>query len=327
MFLLAGVAALAIAMPVSAEKGGKGGGHGNDGPHAEQAKGKGHGNHGSGRGRGAKPGKSEHHAAQARGRGNERRQARRDDVRVERGLRARADRIEDRRDRGRNFDRGRSFDDRSALRFRDYSPRFVGFDRSCPPGLAKKNNGCLPPGQAKKRFGLGDRFQPDWFSAALPAAYRDFYPDTSASYYRYDSDGYVYRVDSGSNLVSGLIPLLGGGFAVGQLMPAGYDVYNLPVQYRDVYRDSDDSLYRYGDNAIYEVDPQSGMIESIVALLTGDLSVGESLPTGYDAYNLPLDYRDDYVDNDDHLYRYADGNIYQVDTKTQIIQAIVEMLV
>ena len=23
-------------------------------------------------------------------------------------------------------------------------------DRSCPPGLAKKNNGCLPPGQAKK---------------------------------------------------------------------------------------------------------------------------------------------------------------------------------
>jgi Ni/Co efflux regulator RcnB len=26
--------------------------------------------------------------------------------------------------------------------------------RKCPPGLAKKNNGCLPPGQAKK-WGLG----------------------------------------------------------------------------------------------------------------------------------------------------------------------------
>jgi len=25
----------------------------------------------------------------------------------------------------------------------------------CPPGLAKKNNGCLPPGQAKKRYVVG----------------------------------------------------------------------------------------------------------------------------------------------------------------------------
>ena len=28
----------------------------------------------------------------------------------------------------------------------------------CPPGLAKKNNGCLPPGQAKRRLALGERF-------------------------------------------------------------------------------------------------------------------------------------------------------------------------
>ena len=26
---------------------------------------------------------------------------------------------------------------------------------NCPPGLAKKNNGCLPPGQAKKRYTVG----------------------------------------------------------------------------------------------------------------------------------------------------------------------------
>lgn len=25
----------------------------------------------------------------------------------------------------------------------------------CPPGLARKNNGCLPPGQAKKRYAVG----------------------------------------------------------------------------------------------------------------------------------------------------------------------------
>jgi hypothetical protein len=26
---------------------------------------------------------------------------------------------------------------------------------NCPPGLAKKNNGCLPPGQAKRRYAVG----------------------------------------------------------------------------------------------------------------------------------------------------------------------------
>lgn len=29
------------------------------------------------------------------------------------------------------------------------------YGRKCPPGLAKKNNGCLPPGLAKKRYRVG----------------------------------------------------------------------------------------------------------------------------------------------------------------------------
>jgi Ni/Co efflux regulator RcnB len=41
------------------------------------------------------------------------------------------------------------FDDHHHVIIRDY---YAGEFRSghCPPGLAKKNNGCLPPGQAKK---------------------------------------------------------------------------------------------------------------------------------------------------------------------------------
>jgi Ni/Co efflux regulator RcnB len=31
----------------------------------------------------------------------------------------------------------------------------------CPPGLAKKRNGCLPPGQAKKRWRLGEPLPAD----------------------------------------------------------------------------------------------------------------------------------------------------------------------
>src|SRR3546814_3418409 len=70
-------------------------------------------------------------------------------------------------------------------------------------------------------------------------------------------------------------------------MPIGYDAYNVPYPYRDYYYDTDDAYYRYGDGGIFQVDPATGMIEAIVALLAGDLNIGQPLPTGYDAYNLP----------------------------------------
>jgi hypothetical protein len=199
----------------------------------------------------------------------------------------------------------------------------------CPPGLARKDNGCLPPGQAKKRFALGERVQLQSFGGYnVPVGYRDLYADNQLYNFRYDDSGYIYRVDRQSNLVSGLIPLLGGGFGIGQPLPAGYDLYNVPMQYRDLYHDSPEAEYRYGDNAIYQVDPQSGIIESIVALLAGGdgLGIGQALPGGFDAYNLPLQYRDEYQDSDDSIYRYADGNIYQADAKTQIIEAIISAL-
>ena len=48
-------------------------------------------------------------------------------------------------------DQGRSnqFGDRDRVAIRDYYGD-AGRGGHCPPGLAKKNNGCLPPGQAKK---------------------------------------------------------------------------------------------------------------------------------------------------------------------------------
>lgn len=41
------------------------------------------------------------------------------------------------------------FDDRHRVAVREYFGDAARAGR-CPPGLAKKNNGCLPPGQAKK---------------------------------------------------------------------------------------------------------------------------------------------------------------------------------
>ena len=336
LLMLAGAAAMAASMPALA-KPDKGGGGGKPAK-AERHGGGGGGGHGGG---GGKPHKAEQKAERGGGGKRFERAERRAfagggkaekphkaerqwqrSAKAERKQERRAERfVRDARD-ARDDDRGPRFDERRA-EDRGYA---LNYGASCPPGLAKKGNGCLPPGQAKKAYAVGALLPVAYYQEYnLPADYSSWYRDDAENYYRYD-DGNIYEVDSRTNLIEALIPLLGGGFSVGQLMPAGYDVYNLPSQYRDDYYDTAESSYRYGDNAIYEVDPQSGMIEQIVALLAGDLNVGQTLPEGYDAYNLPMEYRDDYADSDEAMYRYADGNIYQVDPETQMIEAIVQML-
>jgi hypothetical protein len=46
------------------------------------------------------------------------------------------------------------FVDTDRHEYRRYWLDTYGRDK-CPPGLAKKGNGCLPPGQAKKRYAVG----------------------------------------------------------------------------------------------------------------------------------------------------------------------------
>ncbi|MEG3155102.1 hypothetical protein [Sphingomonas sp. RB1R13] len=224
-----------------------------------------------------------------------------------------------------------------------------GHINGCPPGLAAKDNGCMPPGQVRSALGYGAPLRSQYADAYLPGQYRAWYPDNDQYYYRY-GDGYAYRVGRSDNLVSGLFPLSGNGYyAPGELYPAAYDIYNIPQPYQGYYPDNGDYDYRYGDGAIYQVNQSSGLIESIVALLTGGgyggglggglgglgggygsglgaLGIGQALPAGYDVYNVPDPYRDRYSDTADENYRYADGNIYRVDPKTQVIQAIISAL-
>jgi Ni/Co efflux regulator RcnB len=42
------------------------------------------------------------------------------------------------------------------------------YQGGCPPGLAKKHNGCLPPGQAKKRYEVGRRIPDGVYVRDLP---------------------------------------------------------------------------------------------------------------------------------------------------------------
>ena len=66
------------------------------------------------------------------------------------GKHERSDRRDDDRDSKRHHDGKRGhFEERHAVVVREYYTEQFKSGR-CPPGLAKKRNGCMPPGQAKK---------------------------------------------------------------------------------------------------------------------------------------------------------------------------------
>jgi len=80
----------------------------------------------------------------------------------------------------------------------------------CPPGLAKKNNGCLPPGQARRTFAQGQRIPNgyDYYTpyGNIPINYRDQYGLNDDYRYIYRDD-YIYEVDPTSLLVRRIISL------------------------------------------------------------------------------------------------------------------------
>ena len=81
----------------------------------------------------------------------------------------------------------------------------------CPPGLAKKNNGCMPPGQARKLYRSGQRFPRNygnlWSYNQIPYDLRQRYNFDRNDRYYY-GDGYVYRVDPKTMLVEQVVSAL-----------------------------------------------------------------------------------------------------------------------
>jgi Ni/Co efflux regulator RcnB len=70
----------------------------------------------------------------------------------------------------------------------------------CPPGLAKKNNGCLPPGQAKK-WGVGQSLPREvvYYAVPQPVVVQLGSPPVGTRYVRVDAD--VLLIAIGTNLV------------------------------------------------------------------------------------------------------------------------------
>lgn len=82
---------------------------------------------------------------------------------------------------------------------------------NCPPGLAKKNNGCTPPGQAKKLYNIGQRYNRNfgnlWSYDQIPGSLRSQYGLNDDDRYYYNQ-GYLYQVDPKTMLIERVISAL-----------------------------------------------------------------------------------------------------------------------
>src|SRR3954469_17194115 len=81
----------------------------------------------------------------------------------------------------------------------------------CPPGLAKKAIPCVPPGQAKKLYNVGQRFPRGYGMQysynQIPYDLRSRYGFDRSDRYYY-GNGYVYRVDPRTMLVEQVVRAL-----------------------------------------------------------------------------------------------------------------------
>lgn len=82
---------------------------------------------------------------------------------------------------------------------------------TCPPGLAKRGNGCMPPGQAKKMYNVGQRYNRNFgqawaYNQIPPALLGQYNLDPDDRYYY--NNGYLYQVDPRTMLVQQVISAL-----------------------------------------------------------------------------------------------------------------------
>jgi len=100
-------------------------------------------------------------------------------------------------------------DDRRDYR-REHRPE-VRYVANCPPGLAKKNPPCIPPGQLRKHddyrgYRVGEIFRPGDYVLVRDLRRYDLQPHPGWNYYR--DDNRIYRVDSGTKKVLAVLNLI-----------------------------------------------------------------------------------------------------------------------
>ncbi|MCX7149903.1 MAG: hypothetical protein NTY05_10925 [Rhodocyclales bacterium] len=121
----------------------------------------------------------------------------------------RDDNRQSRQDDGRRFDgQNRHFNDQHQVMVRDYYGQQFRRGR-CPPGLAKKHNGCMPPGQERK-WQVGYPLPRDvvYYSVPQPLVVQIGVPPSGYRYVRVASD--ILLMAIGTGMVVDAIQDLGG---------------------------------------------------------------------------------------------------------------------
>ena len=115
-------------------------------------------------------------------------------------------------------------------------------------------------------YGVGQMIPSAYSYYNVPMQYRDLYYPTADYSYWY-APGAIYQYDRDTSLITSVAALMSPGFSVGQPIPAGYGVYNVPYAYRATYYDTPAAWYRYNNGYIYQVDPTTQLVTAIVASL------------------------------------------------------------
>jgi hypothetical protein len=92
------------------------------------------------------------------------------------------------------------FNDRDREQVRTYWVETYGRGK-CPPGLAKKNNGCRPPGLAKERYVIGQRLPAVVVVQPAPRALVTRLGPVPAGYEYVMVDGDLLKMAVGTRLV------------------------------------------------------------------------------------------------------------------------------
>ena len=115
-------------------------------------------------------------------------------------------------------------------------------------------------------YGVGQMLPSAYSYYNVPMQYRSMYYPTADYSYWY-APGAIYQYDTNSSLITSVAALMSPGFSVGQPLPVGYGMYNVPYAYRSTYYDTPNAWYRYNNGYIYQVDPATQLVTAVVASL------------------------------------------------------------
>jgi hypothetical protein len=113
-------------------------------------------------------------------------------------------------------------------------------------------------------YGVGQLLPSSYSYYNVPYQYRSMYYPT-ANYSYWYAPGAIYQYDTSSSLITSVAALMSPGFGIGQPLPMGYSMYNVPMDYRSTYYDTPAAWYRYNNGNIYQVDPSTLLVTALVA--------------------------------------------------------------